>query len=73
VSSTYRAVEISSPGVFRLVERAAPVPGPGQVRIRVEACGVCHSDPAGKMRPPRKSSGGMCGVFWRNKFLRLNV
>jgi D-arabinose 1-dehydrogenase-like Zn-dependent alcohol dehydrogenase len=29
---------------FELVERAAPEPGPGQVRIAVEACGVCHSD-----------------------------
>ncbi len=29
---------------FELVEREVPQPGPGQVRIRVEACGVCHSD-----------------------------
>lgn len=27
-----------------LQEREVPVPGPGQIRIRVEACGVCHSD-----------------------------
>ena len=29
---------------FEIVERAIPAPGPGQVRIRVQACGVCHSD-----------------------------
>src|SRR5260370_11678237 len=44
MASTYRAVEISSPGVFYLVERKAAVLGAGQVRIGVEACGVCHSD-----------------------------
>src|SRR6266446_377600 len=46
MASTYRAVEISSPGVFSLVERKVAVLGAGQVRIRVEACGVCHSDAA---------------------------
>jgi D-arabinose 1-dehydrogenase-like Zn-dependent alcohol dehydrogenase len=44
MGSTYRAVEISSPGVFSLVERKITAPSAGQVRIRVEACGVCHSD-----------------------------
>ena len=29
---------------FEIVEREIPQPGPGQVRIRVQACGVCHSD-----------------------------
>src|SRR5580658_913919 len=29
---------------FELVERPIPVPGPGEVRIKVQACGVCHSD-----------------------------
>ncbi len=43
--ATMRAVQVSRPGgQFELVERAVPDPGPGQVRIRVEACGVCHSD-----------------------------
>ncbi|HEX3322484.1 MAG TPA: alcohol dehydrogenase [Terriglobales bacterium] len=36
---------ISQPGAdFELVEREIPDPGPGQVRIKVNACGVCHSD-----------------------------
>ena len=29
---------------FELVERPTPEPGPRQVRIKVEACGICHSD-----------------------------
>jgi D-arabinose 1-dehydrogenase-like Zn-dependent alcohol dehydrogenase len=36
---------ISKPhGEFEIVERQIPEPGPGQVRIKVQACGVCHSD-----------------------------
>ena len=42
---TMKAVQVSKPGgEFELVERDIPEPGPGQVRIRVQACGVCHSD-----------------------------
>ena len=44
--NTYKAVEVSAPGTFRVVERQVCEPGAGQVRIRVEACGVCHSDAA---------------------------
>jgi alcohol dehydrogenase, propanol-preferring len=40
-----RAVEIAAPGApLRLVQRPVPQPGPGEVRVRVEACGVCGSD-----------------------------
>jgi D-arabinose 1-dehydrogenase-like Zn-dependent alcohol dehydrogenase len=43
--SKMKAVQVSRPGgVFELVERDIPEPGAGQVRIKVEACGVCHSD-----------------------------
>src|SRR5580658_5737331 len=44
MGSTYTAVEVSAPNVFRVVERTITEPAAGQVRIRVEACGVCHSD-----------------------------
>ena len=44
MNSTYRAIEISKPGVFNEVSRPLRDPGPNQVRIRVEACGVCHTD-----------------------------
>jgi len=43
---TYKAVEVSAPGVLRVVERPVSEPGSGQVRIRVEACGICHTDAA---------------------------
>jgi D-arabinose 1-dehydrogenase-like Zn-dependent alcohol dehydrogenase len=40
-----KAVQVSKAGgPFELVEREVPVPTSGQVRIKVEACGVCHSD-----------------------------
>src|SRR6202790_4849549 len=41
---TYKAVEVSAPGVLRVVERPISEPGPGQIRSRVEACGICHTD-----------------------------
>jgi D-arabinose 1-dehydrogenase-like Zn-dependent alcohol dehydrogenase len=43
---TYRAVEVSAHGTLQVVERALVEPGAGQVRIRVDACGVCHTDAA---------------------------
>ena len=46
MKGTYKAVEVSEPGVLRVVERPISEPGPGQVRIRVEACGICHTDAA---------------------------
>jgi len=40
-----RAVQISKAGgAFEPVERDIPEPAPNQVRIKVEACGICHSD-----------------------------
>src|SRR5215470_16431858 len=45
MSMKMKAAQISKPGgAIELVERDIPEPGPGQVRIKVEACGVCHSD-----------------------------
>ena len=46
MKETYKAVEVSVPGVLRVVGRLVSEPGEGQVRIRVEACGVCHTDAA---------------------------
>jgi D-arabinose 1-dehydrogenase-like Zn-dependent alcohol dehydrogenase len=40
---TYKAIQVTKPGKLNLVELPIREPGPGQVRIRVEACGVCHS------------------------------
>jgi D-arabinose 1-dehydrogenase-like Zn-dependent alcohol dehydrogenase len=42
---TMRAAQISKPKAdFEIVERQVPAPGAEQVRIKVQACGVCHSD-----------------------------
>ena len=43
--SKMRAVQISrATGPFEIVERDIPEPGAGMVRIKVQACGICHSD-----------------------------
>src|SRR5215468_4557379 len=44
MSEMYRAIQVTKPGKFATVVKPLVDPGPGQVRIRVEACGVCHSD-----------------------------
>jgi D-arabinose 1-dehydrogenase-like Zn-dependent alcohol dehydrogenase len=44
MSRTYKAVPATQPGKLEIVERSIVEPAFGQVRIRVEACGVCHSD-----------------------------
>jgi D-arabinose 1-dehydrogenase-like Zn-dependent alcohol dehydrogenase len=51
-----KAAQISKPGAdFEIVEREIPEPGAGQVRIKVQACGVCHSDVLTK-------EGGLPGI-----------
>src|SRR5208282_4268421 len=45
-ATTYRAVQAVAPGKLELVQKTFTEPPPGHVRIRVEACGVCHSDSA---------------------------
>jgi D-arabinose 1-dehydrogenase-like Zn-dependent alcohol dehydrogenase len=64
-----RAVQVSKPdGLFELVERAIPDPAPGTVRVKVEACGVCHSDSLTKgghlpgMQYPRVPGHEVVGV-----------
>jgi len=40
-----KVAQVSKPGAaFQIVEREIPDPGAGQVRIKVQACGICHSD-----------------------------
>ena len=48
--SRMRAVQVpSANGPFELITRDIPTPGPRQVRIKVQACGICHSDAFTKM------------------------
>ena len=59
MKTTYRAMQVSRPGVLELVERATPSPGVGEVLIAVEACGICGADSADidgadpELQPPR--------------------
>jgi D-arabinose 1-dehydrogenase-like Zn-dependent alcohol dehydrogenase len=43
--TTMKAAQVTGAGVgLQIVEREVPDPGPGEVRVKVLACGVCHSD-----------------------------
>ncbi|MEE6164202.1 MULTISPECIES: alcohol dehydrogenase [unclassified Mycolicibacterium] len=42
--TTYRAYQVTGQRNFELVEREVVAPEPGHVRLRVQSCGVCHSD-----------------------------
>jgi D-arabinose 1-dehydrogenase-like Zn-dependent alcohol dehydrogenase len=43
--ATMMAAQVSNPGAdLEVVERGVPEPGAGEVRIKVQACGICHSD-----------------------------
>src|SRR5258708_31934721 len=56
--STMRVVQVPKPNApFELIERPIPDPPAGSVRIRVEACGICHSDSLTK-------SGAMPGISY---------
>ena len=66
---TGRAMQVSAAGgSFELIQKQFPDPGPGQVRIRVQACGVCHSDSLTKLgywpglRYPRVPGHEVAGV-----------
>src|SRR5205807_5205822 len=41
---SYKAIEVAAPGKLRIVERPIPEPADAPVLIRVEACGICHTD-----------------------------
>jgi propanol-preferring alcohol dehydrogenase len=60
MKNTYKAVEVYEPGKLRVVERQVSEPGAGQVRIRVEACGICHTD-----------AGTVAGLFTGLKLPRV--
>jgi threonine dehydrogenase-like Zn-dependent dehydrogenase len=42
--ATMRAAVVTAPGKVRIEEVARPTPGPGEVRVRLEGCGVCASN-----------------------------
>src|SRR6266568_2175232 len=70
VMASMKVAQISRPqGGWELVERPIPEPQAGQVRIRVEACGICHSDALVKegywpgMQYPRIPGHEVAGVI----------
>jgi alcohol dehydrogenase len=44
MTTTYRAMQVAADGTLELVIRARPIVPPGEVLIRVEACGMCGAD-----------------------------
>ncbi len=65
-----RAIQVpNAHGAFQLVEREIPEPAAGSVRIKVQACGICHSDEYAKegSRPgityPRVPGHEIAGVI----------
>jgi len=44
MAETMRAAVLAGPGDMRVEEVAVPDPGPGQVRVRMEGCGICASN-----------------------------
>jgi len=57
MAGTMKVMQVSKAnGPFELVTRPIPEPGPGQARVKVEACGICHSDSLAV-------SGAMTGRF----------
>ena len=65
-----RIIQISKPnGPFESLDRKAPEPSAGKVRIRVQACGICHSDSLTKsgllpgIRYPRTPGHEVAGVI----------
>jgi D-arabinose 1-dehydrogenase-like Zn-dependent alcohol dehydrogenase len=52
-----KAAQVPKAGAdFEIIEREIPKPDVGQVRIKVQACGICHSDVLTKERPVARHS-----------------
>ena len=65
-----RVAQVTGPKrAFEIIEREIPEPAPGQVRVKVEACGICHSDAMTKegiwpgMAYPRVPGHEIAGVI----------
>ncbi|HEY2037035.1 MAG TPA: alcohol dehydrogenase [Steroidobacteraceae bacterium] len=69
-AKTMKVAQVPAAGAdFQILEREIPEPGAGQVRIRVQACGICHSDVLTKeghwpgIRYPRVPGHEVAGVI----------
>lgn len=61
MNATMRAVMLNAPGDIELVETAVPVPGNGEVLLKVAACGVCGSDLARMLKKGAWKLPLVCG------------
>lgn len=59
--STYQAMQVSASGTLEPVRRELTDPARGHVRLRVEACGVCHTDARGIQPHPETEQGRVPG------------
>ncbi len=58
---TMQAVQVAKAGgALELVERDVPAPPAGHVLIKVQACGICHSDSSPRTATGRASSIRAC-------------
>ncbi len=78
--SSMKPAQTSKPGAdSEIVEREIPKPGVGQVRIKVQACGVCHSDvvtkegqwPKFSIRAYQDTKSPASSMNWVRMFRRL--
>jgi alcohol dehydrogenase, propanol-preferring len=59
--STYRVIEVGPDGELRPSQRPHLEPAPGQVRIRVQTCGICHTDSVAVHEHPASEEGRVPG------------
>jgi propanol-preferring alcohol dehydrogenase len=59
--TTYRAIQVAPDGSLEPTERDLVAPQPGQVRIKVETCGICHSDSVAVHEHPATEVGRVPG------------
>ncbi|MCU7782152.1 alcohol dehydrogenase catalytic domain-containing protein [Lelliottia amnigena] len=58
MNKKYRAMQIVAPGVLEMTERPIPAPGPDDVLIKIEACGVCGADLRDAEKAPKEGQPG---------------
>ena len=59
-----KAAQVPKPGAaFEIVAREIPKPGAGEVRVKVQACGVCHSDQWPGIQYPRVPGHEVAGII----------
>jgi alcohol dehydrogenase len=58
MNKKYRAMQIVAPGVLEMTERPIPAPGPDEVLIKIEACGVCGADLRDAEKAPQEGQPG---------------